>query len=69
MYTAIIPGDVNGDGEVKLSDMTIVNKHRLNKKALEGEYLFAGDVTGDGKVDIKDLVKINKYRLHKITEL
>ena len=68
-FTLVVTGDADGDGEVKVSDMTIVNKHRLNKKALEGEYLFAGDVTGDGKIDIKDLVKINKYRLHKIDEL
>ena len=49
--------------------MLMVNRHRLNKKKLEGAYLLAADVTGDGKVDFKDLVKINRFRLHKINEL
>ncbi|MGN1301128.1 MAG: leucine-rich repeat protein [Clostridia bacterium] len=68
-FTLVIKGDINGDGEVKVSDMTIINRYRLHKRTLEGEYLLAGDVTGDGVVDIKDLVKINRYRLHKIEEL
>ena len=65
----VIAGDVNGDGEVKVSDMTILNRYRLNKRSLEEESIMAGDVTADGKVDFKDIVKINRYRLNKITDL
>lgn len=67
--TIIVQGDIDGDGEIKLSDMSIINRFRLNKKNLEGAHLSAADVTGDGVVDFKDLVKINRYRLNKITEL
>lgn len=69
IFKLSVIGDVNGDGKIKLSDMSIVNRYRLNKQTLEGEYLLAADVNEDGKVDFKDLVKINKFRLHKITEL
>ena len=49
--------------------MVVMNKHRLNKKILEGEYLVAGDVTGDNKINIRDIVKVNKYRLNKIIQI
>ena len=68
-YTIVVSGDTNGDGQIKLSDMSMINRHRLRKKNLEGEYALAGDVTGDGKIDFKDLVKLNRFRLNKIVEL
>ena len=49
--------------------MLAINKHRLNKSKLEGEFLKAADVTGDGKADFNDMLKINKYRLGKIDTL
>lgn len=68
-FTLVVKGDVNGDAQIKLSDMTKMNKYRLNKNTLEKFELLAGDVNEDDAVDFKDLVKINKYRLNKITEL
>ena len=65
----IVVGDVTGDGKADFKDMVAMNKHRLNKKALDGEYLIAGDVTEDNKLDFKDMVKINKLRLNKIVQL
>ena len=65
----VVTGDVTGDGASDFKDIVAINRHRLNKKVLEGEYLIAGDVTGDGKVDFKDIVKINRFRLNKITQL
>ena len=68
-YTIVVTGDTSGDGEVGFRDILQVNKHRLKKVFLTGEYLEAGDVTGDGNVDFKDILKINKYRLGKISSL
>lgn len=68
-YTLSVLGDATGDGKVDFKDMVTINRHRLNKKKLEKEFLIAGDVNGDNKVDFKDLVKINRFRLNKITEL
>lgn len=69
IYTAIVKGDVDGNGIAEMIDMVIINKHRLNKKTLEGAYLKAADVTEDTKINLTDIIKINKYRLNKITEL
>lgn len=69
IFTLVVQGDTNGDGKADFKDLTKINSHRLNKKALEDEYLLAADVNDDGVVDFKDLVKVNKYRLNKITEL
>lgn len=62
-------GDANGDGIVDFKDILAINKHRLSKVKLTGEYLKAADVNGDGKVDFMDILQINKYRLGKLTSL
>lgn len=68
-YTIIVTGDSNGDGESDFKDMLKINRHRLNKSNMIGEYLEAADINGDGQVDFKDMIKINKFRLNKINEL
>ena len=65
-FIAVVKGDTNGDGESNLTDILQINKHRLNKTVLTGEYLLAGDVNQDKEVNLKDLLKINKFRLGKI---
>jgi hypothetical protein len=68
-YTIVVSGDTNGDGQAELKDILAINKHRLNKVKLTGEYLLAGDVNGDGEVNLRDILQINKYRLGKINNL
>ena len=68
-FTIVVKGDTNGDGLSDLKDLLQINKHRLNKISLNGEYLLAGDVNEDNEVDLSDLLKINKFRLGKIQEL
>ena len=69
IYTIIVTGDTNGDAKSDIKDILAINKHRLNKAKLTGEYLDAGDVNKDGKCDIKDILQINKFRLGKIKNL
>ena len=45
-----IPGDVNGDGEVSISDVNVVIS-----MILSGNYSAAGDVNNDGEVSISDV--------------
>ena len=47
------PGDVNGDGNIDISDIVAV----INQIAQTAEYAHA-DVNGDGTVDISDIVAI-----------
>jgi len=68
IFRLVVIADINGDARVNLQDLISVNKHRINKKLLEGEAFLAAEVTGDGKVDFKDLIKVNRYRLNKITK-
>jgi hypothetical protein len=63
VYTIVVEGDLNGDGEIKLSDITALNKHIQNNIMLDKEYFIAADVNQDGVTDFKDLTKINKERL------
>lgn len=69
IYTLLITGDSNGDGQANLKDMIVMNKYRLNKVTLTTEYLLASDINKDGEIDLKDMIKINKFRLRKIEEL
>jgi len=56
METAGMLGDVNGDGEVDISDVVVLIDVVLGKDV---EYaLGAADVNGDGKVDISDVVAL-----------
>lgn len=46
----IVPGDVNGDGEVNISDVSDIIDMMLSGKVTE-----AGDVNGDGEINISDI--------------
>ena len=46
----IVPGDVNGDGEVNISDVS-----DIIDLILSGRLSDAGDVNGDGEVNITDI--------------
>ncbi len=57
-----IPGDLNGDGEVDASDLTVLARHVGKVETMEDETCLANaDVTGDGSVDASDLTKLAQY--------
>lgn len=51
-------GDVNGDGEVKVADLVMLQKYMLGAGKLETPDL--ADVNSDGNVDVFDLVALRK---------
>ena len=59
--SALTPGDVNGDGQVSISDYTAVRLHILSLKPLSGAFVLAADVNGDGQITISDYTLV---RLH-----
>lgn len=63
--TAIVTGDISGDGLSNITDLINVQSVILRKKTLNTEESLAGDINGDGKVNITDLINIQSHILHK----
>lgn len=61
--TALLYGDVNGDGEITILDLLIIQKHLLHSKNLKNEYLLAADVNKDGNISLHDLLRVQKHLL------
>ena len=66
--TALI-GDVDGNGEVSISDATEIQKYLVQYVSLNEEQLKVSDTNGDGKVDINDVTQIQKYLAQLIPSL
>ena len=64
-YFSAIPmgGDVNGDGNVDISDVTALIDYMLNGDAT-GINLTIADVDGDGNVGISDVTTLIDYLLN-----
>ncbi len=59
--SAIIFGDINGDGEADLSDLTLLSLHLVGDKFIPKKVLKAADVYNDGEVNIADLAHFKQY--------
>lgn len=51
-------GDVNGDGNIDVSDIAAVSAHIGGTKALDEAAAARADINGDGNIDITDLSMI-----------
>lgn len=60
--TAIVAGDLNGDGAVTISDMLKQKTYLLGQELSPAE-TAAGDLNGDGKLTITDFLKVKSYLL------
>ncbi len=60
-----LPGDVNGDGKVDVSDVNIVINIMLGKIVTNDELLVTSDVTGDGSIDVSDVNAVINIMLGK----
>lgn len=54
-------GDVNGDGNINITDVTDIQRHIAKLKLLEGDFLRAADVNGDETINITDATAVQKY--------
>ena len=63
--TALIYGDVNGDGKITMPDMVAIRKHIMRVKMLDGIYLRAGAPSMSDAEDptpsMWDMVRVRKY--------
>lgn len=61
----IVTGDVNGDGDISITDMINVKSHVLGKSTLTGAYAQAADTNADKSVSITDFIQIKAKLLGK----
>ena len=66
-YTLIVTGDLNGDGNVTLIDMSLLRKHYLEIESLQDEYLKAADMDNNNIISLRDIANMRKTIL-KIDE-
>ncbi len=62
-FTAVIYGDLNGDGAINVVDLGKVQKHLLKVSTLTGAYLEAADTDKNGTINVVDLGKVQKHLL------
>jgi uncharacterized repeat protein (TIGR02543 family) len=67
--TAVVYGDVNGNGAVELSDVNAVLSHFRGRVLLTGANLKAADINGDGQITLAVVNKILSYFRGRIGSL
>lgn len=60
-YTAVVLGDVNGDGKISVTDIVKLSRHLAVIDTLSGVYLDAADVNMNGKVTSTDIVQLARH--------
>lgn len=62
-YTAVVTGDVSGDGKISLLDLSKVQRVLLKADTLTGAFEKAADVSDDARISLLDLSKIQRHLL------
>ena len=60
-YGTYIIGDVDGNGDVELNDVLIIQNYMAFKRALNAQEFACADVDENGKVELVDVLEIQKY--------
>lgn len=58
-------GDLNGDEDITIADVVLLNRHVLGKETLTNEQQMLADLNGDGDITIADVVILNRVVLGK----
>lgn len=62
-YTAIVTGDITGDGKLNGRDLARVKKYYIGKYELSDKFVYAADIDQNGTISGKDLAKMKKQYL------
>ena len=62
-FTVYVKGDINGDGDIDISDLAMVKSRLLEKITFSNDKALAADINNDKSVDISDLAMIKGYLL------
>jgi hypothetical protein len=61
IYTAIVCGDVDGNGTIDSTDYLQIKKVFLKEMSLQGAFLSSADTNNDGTINTTDYMQIKKY--------
>ena len=64
-----MPGDVDENGRVDITDLTTLAIHLLDKTKISETAAKNADVDGDGNISLTDLATIRQYLSKKIDRL
>ncbi len=62
-YTAVVTGDINGDGKISITDFTRLKSILLGTEEKDTYKKKAADVNGDGKISITDFTQVKSHLL------
>ena len=62
-YTQVVYGDVDGDGDINVSDLAAMKQHLLKSSELTGTFKAAGAIYQNDIISISDLIAIKKHIL------
>ena len=57
---AVVSGDINGDGNIRASDLSILKRTIIGRNKLEGAYFKAADFNSDEQIRASDLSKLKR---------
>ncbi len=57
-YTAVVTGDVDGNGEIAVNDIAKIKLHLIEYETLKGAYLKAADLDYNDEINVNDLAQI-----------
>jgi hypothetical protein len=61
-YTIVVPGDIDGDGQIMALDYVGIKNHIMDVKTIgKGAYYYAADVDMDDRIMALDYVRIKNY--------
>ena len=62
----ILSGDIDGNGEIGLTDLAQLKLHCIEHTLLTGSYLQAADLDGNGLITITDLAQLKLILISEI---
>ncbi len=62
-YTAVVTGDINGDGNISITDFVNLKTTLLGTEQKDQFKKKASDINGDGKITITDFVQLKTHLL------